>query len=107
MCIRDSNAGGDILFATADDAPAWQVGIEDPADTSRMLATVPIRDGAIATSGRAARGAHIVNPKTGLRTSPLAAATVVGPSLLWAVQAQSAQISMVSGATYTSSGYIQ
>jgi thiamine biosynthesis lipoprotein len=78
------NAGGDILFATADDAPAWQVGIEDPADTSRMLATVPIRDGAIATSGRAARGAHIVNPKTGSRDSALAAATVVGPSLLWA-----------------------
>jgi thiamine biosynthesis lipoprotein len=78
------NAGGDILFATADDAPAWQVGIEDPADTSRMLATVPIRDGAIATSGRAARGAHIVNPKTGERDSVLAAATVVGPSLLWA-----------------------
>jgi len=78
------NAGGDILFATAHDAPAWQVGIEDPADTSRMLATVPIRDGAIATSGRAARGAHIVNPKTGSRDSALAAATVIGPSLLWA-----------------------
>ena len=78
------NAGGDIVLSTADDAPAWQIGIEDPADTRRMLATVPIRDGAIATSGRAARGAHIVNPMTGERRSPLAAATVIGPSLVWA-----------------------
>lgn len=79
------NAGGDVLIRNAPGvADPWTVGIEDPVDRSRLLATVPMVDGAVATSGRAARGAHIQDPDRGRPARGVLAATVVGPSLLWA-----------------------
>jgi thiamine biosynthesis lipoprotein len=60
------------------------VGIEDPRDRHRLLAQVALRDGAVATSGLAARGAHILDPRTGRVATEVLAATAVGPSLLWA-----------------------
>ncbi len=50
------NAGGDITAqgngaAQGDDGKPWRVGIEDPADRSRILAVVPLRSGGVATSG--------------------------------------------------------
>lgn len=79
------NAGGDILVRNApDDAVPWVIGIEDPFDRTQVLATVPVRDGAVATSGLAARGAHIVDPRRREPAVEVAAATVVGPSLTWA-----------------------
>ncbi|WP_250279605.1 FAD:protein FMN transferase [Frankia sp. Cppng1_Ct_nod] len=79
-------AGGDIA-AYVDDpmSPAWNVGVEDPLDRSRVLGALPIRSGGIATSGSAARGAHIINPRTGRPAGGDAlAVTVVGPSVMWA-----------------------
>lgn len=78
------NAGGDILVRCAPDDEPWLVGVEDPADRSRVLATIPVRDGAVATSGLAARGAHIVDPRSGSPATDVLAATVVGPSFVWA-----------------------
>lgn len=90
------NAGGDVLVrpalagGEAGEAggavvgEAWLVGIEDPADRTRVFAQVPVVDGAVATSGIAARGAHILDPHTGSAATGVASATVVGPSLLWA-----------------------
>ncbi len=49
-----------------------------------MLATVPVRDGAVATSGLAARGSHILDPRRREVAAEVMAATVVGPSLVWA-----------------------
>ncbi|GAA1884650.1 FAD:protein FMN transferase [Lapillicoccus jejuensis] len=78
-------AGGDVAVACArTDTPDWVVGVEDPADRARLLATVRLRTGAVATSGTAARGAHVHDPRTGVAATRLASATVVGPSLLWA-----------------------
>ncbi|WP_198950711.1 FAD:protein FMN transferase [Kineosporia sp. A_224] len=79
------SAGGDVVVGCArTDTPDWTVGVEDPRMRSRMLLTVPLRRGAVATSGTAARGAHIVDPATGAAPSGLLSATVVGPSLTWA-----------------------
>ncbi len=80
------SAGGDIAAYVADPvSPAWNVGICDPFDSTRVLATVPVRSGGVATSGSAARGAHIMNPRTGRpASSDLLAVTVTGPSLMWA-----------------------
>ena len=79
------NAGGDLAACCRrDDSAPFSVGIEDPMDRSRMIATVPIRVGGVATSGTAARGEHIVSPRTGLPTAELASVSVIGPSLLWA-----------------------
>jgi Membrane-associated lipoprotein involved in thiamine biosynthesis len=79
------NAGGDITVAcTRTDTPDWVVAIEDPRDRSRMLRALHLRVGAVATSGTAARGAHIVDPATGAAADGLLSATVIGPELTWA-----------------------
>jgi thiamine biosynthesis lipoprotein len=71
-------AGGDLVGRVLDpDTPAWQIGIEDPHDPSRLVARVPLRDGAVATSGEAHRGAHVVDARTGRRPVGLASVTVV------------------------------
>jgi FAD:protein FMN transferase len=76
------SAGGDMVCHVADDArPAWQIGIEDPLDTSRVLAVVPVRRGAVATSGHAHRGHHVVDARTGLAPTDLASVTVIGRDL--------------------------
>jgi FAD:protein FMN transferase len=77
-------AGGDVLVSSGGTGRRWTVGIEDPRDRRRVLARVPVLDGAVATSGTAARGAHIVDPRTGRPAHGVLSATVVGPSLLWA-----------------------
>jgi thiamine biosynthesis lipoprotein len=79
------NAGGDIAVHCArTDTPDWRIAIEDPRDRSRTLKVIPLRHGAVATSGTAARGAHIVDPATGEAADGPLSATVIGPSLLWA-----------------------
>jgi len=76
------SAGGDITCRTLDPAaPPWRIGIEDPHDPRRLVATVPVRTGAVATSGTARRGAHILDARTGRPPGGLASVTVVGRSL--------------------------
>ncbi len=76
------SAGGDITCRTLDpDAPPWRIGIEDPHDPTRLVAVVPVRTGAVATSGPARRGAHIVDARSGNPPNGLASVTVVGRSL--------------------------
>jgi FAD:protein FMN transferase len=76
------SAGGDITCRTVEpDAPAWRIGIEDPRDPTRLVAVVPLRTGAVATSGTAHRGAHIVDARTGRAPDGLASVTVVGDAL--------------------------
>ncbi len=76
------NGGGDMQIA-GEMAPGepWRVGISDPRDPARLLAIVEGRDFAIATSGVAERGRHIVDPRDGAPAAELAAVTVVGASL--------------------------
>ncbi|RKS75479.1 thiamine biosynthesis lipoprotein [Motilibacter peucedani] len=78
------NAGGDIVLR-AEEGRTWQVAIEDPRDPARTLRTFALSDGAVATSGAAHRGAHIVDPRTGRPAAQqVLSATVLAPSLLWA-----------------------
>jgi len=76
------NGGGDIQLAgeSAPGAP-WRVGIIDPLDRARFLTVVTGRDFAVATSGTAERGEHIVDPLRATCPAELASVTVVGPSL--------------------------
>ncbi len=79
------SAGGDMVCHVADDArPAWRVGIEDPHDAQRLVATVEVRRGAVATSGSAHRGEHIVDPRTGAVPREVASVTVLADDLTWA-----------------------
>jgi thiamine biosynthesis lipoprotein len=67
-----------------EDHPSWRVGIEDPSDPSRITRVVSLRTGAVATSGSAHRGAHIMDPHTRAPATGVRAVTVAGPELLWA-----------------------
>jgi thiamine biosynthesis lipoprotein len=78
------SAGGDLVCRTVrPGAPPWRIGIEDPRDLRRVLATVPVRNGAVATSGSAHRGGHVVDPRTGRPPAELLQVTVLGPDLTW------------------------
>ncbi|MCC6495875.1 MAG: FAD:protein FMN transferase [Propionibacteriaceae bacterium] len=78
-------AGGDIAVAcNRTDTPDWVVAVEDPRDRARTLRSLRLRTGAVATSGTAARGDHIVDPATGAPAAGLLSATVIGPNLTWA-----------------------
>ena len=78
------SAGGDMVCHVASDGPPWRIGVEDPHDPRRVLATVPVSTGAVATSGSTHRGAHVVDARTGRPATALASVTVLGPELVWA-----------------------
>lgn len=88
FCI---NAGGDILIGAHPDMPTdgpgaitWRVGVEDPVDRQRIASTLTLTRGAVATSGTAARGAHLYDPESGELVGRPGSVTVTGPTLLWA-----------------------
>lgn len=68
------NVGGDLYaIGKAPDGEAWRVGIQDPADDRRTIASLEIADAAVATSGsyrqyfrhRGRRYHHLLDPVTG------------------------------------------
>ncbi|WP_372735459.1 FAD:protein FMN transferase [Nocardioides sp.] len=76
------SAGGDMVcHVAAATSPDWRVGVENPLDPTRMVAMVPIRNGGVATSGSAHRGAHVVDARTGVVPTALASVTVVAGDL--------------------------
>jgi thiamine biosynthesis lipoprotein len=93
------SAGGDMVCHVADPGRApWLVGIEDPHDPTRVVARVPVREGAVATSGTAHRGAHIVDARTGVTATGVAQVTVAGPDLTWADVDATAAYALGAGA---------
>ena len=78
------NAGGDLTVTPVDPRDPWRIGIEHPADATRLLTVIDVRTGAVATSGSAHRGTHLWDPESGQPSRSLWQATVVGPELMWA-----------------------
>jgi thiamine biosynthesis lipoprotein len=76
------NGGGDVQ-CVGDRGPGqlWRIGIADPLRPGSLALVVTGRDFAVATSGIAERGPHIVNPHTGQPATDLASITVVGSGL--------------------------
>jgi thiamine biosynthesis lipoprotein len=94
------NGGGDVqcvggrpVEGAAEPAP-WRIGIADPFHAGQLALVVAAADGAVATSGTAERGAHIVNPRTGRPAAGLASLTVAGPSLALADACATAAFAM-------------
>ncbi|MEV6148730.1 FAD:protein FMN transferase [Nonomuraea sp. NPDC052129] len=73
------NGGGDIQLGP--DPSPWRIGIAHPARPGALCAVVTGHDLAIATSGSAERGPHILDPHTGRATDALLSITLVGPRL--------------------------
>lgn len=75
------NAGGDVHVESPRGEP-FRVGVQDPRDGTRVLTALDVVQGGVATSGTAARGAHVYDPLTGQPAAGALSVTVTGPSLL-------------------------
>jgi thiamine biosynthesis lipoprotein len=73
-------AGGDVVVRSPSGVP-FRIGIEDPRDRTRLLAVVAVTEGGVATSGTAARGTHLYDPRSGTAATSLLSLTVVAPTL--------------------------
>ncbi|RMB61623.1 FAD:protein FMN transferase [Tessaracoccus antarcticus] len=85
------NAGGDLRVGAHPNLPrrgegaiVWNVGIQDPAERTRLVGALALSEGAVATSGTYARGAHLYEPDGGTMIERPGSVTVTGPTLLWA-----------------------
>jgi thiamine biosynthesis lipoprotein len=72
-------SGGDWLVrGTGPRGGPWRVGVADPDNPLRVLVTVELTDGAVATSGY---GAPVIDPHTGRTVHGTGPAAVTGPAL--------------------------
>lgn len=71
--------GGDIMAAGT---KQWRIGIQDPGDKAKIVNKLSISNSAVCTSGNYVRGAHIIDPQTGLPADELRAVTVVGADIV-------------------------
>jgi thiamine biosynthesis lipoprotein len=90
------NGGGDVSCAgRPEPGRGWRIGISDPHRRSALVDVVeaagPV---AVATSGLAERGAHIVDPHSGAPATGLAAVSVVAGDLIVADVAATAAAAM-------------
>lgn len=90
LCLEGAiDAGGDALaLGEGPDDGAWLVDVEDPTDPTRSVATLALRDSAVATSAAnrrvwrvgGARAHHLIDPRTHAPVdTDLLQATVVAP----------------------------
>jgi thiamine biosynthesis lipoprotein len=77
------NGGGDVqCYGDRGDGEPWRIGIAHPLQPMTYVdVAVGVGPLAVATSGTAERGAHIVNPQTGKRPIGLASVTVIGSDI--------------------------
>jgi thiamine biosynthesis lipoprotein len=74
------NAGGDISVRGGKDAnTAWKLGVVHPNQSDQISKIYEITNGAIATSGTAERGDHIIDPQSKTIAVGARSATVTGP----------------------------
>lgn len=85
------NLGGDIrIIGPQPDGSPWVVGIQDPRQPEKLLASIPLSRGALATSGDyeryfeldGKRYCHILNPKTGYPVNHWRSISIFAPSAL-------------------------
>jgi len=96
--------GGDIrVLGSRPGGEPWWVGIRDPRSPDRALTSVPMREGAITTSGDyerfmvvdGVRYAHLLDPRTGWPVEGLRSVTVLAP--LCIVAGSATTIAMLQG----------
>ena len=78
------NGGGDMQLATNDGEFNWEIGMENPTNLQRILATYHLTNDAVATSGFNKRGLHSERPAA----NDFRQLTIIGDSLttadIWA-----------------------
>jgi hypothetical protein len=84
------DAGGDVIVSGApgQSRAHWPIGVGDPRSVyydTDPLSVLDVSETAVVTSGRTARGAHIIDPRTGAPpANDVLSATVVAPDAVTA-----------------------
>ena len=82
------NLGGDMRFiGPQPDGEPWLIGIQDPRDPERTVASIPVSQGALATSGDyeryfdfdGQRYCHILDPRSGMPVTHWRSVSVLAP----------------------------
>ena len=74
------NASGDIVLRGGKpEGGPWNIGIASPDDVEKYVKFFDVTDGSVATSGDYEKGAHIIDPHTGLIAIGARSASVIGP----------------------------
>ena len=74
------NASGDIVLRGGKPAGGpWNISIASPDDVEQFVKVFDVVDGSVATSGDYEKGAHIIDPHTGLIAIGARSASVIGP----------------------------
>ena len=77
------DGAGDILaLGEAEPGRPWRVGVRHPREPARTVRVIAAHNLAVATSGTYERGAHIVEPNTGLAAEHWVSLTVTGPDMV-------------------------
>jgi thiamine biosynthesis lipoprotein len=79
------NAGGDLRVGGLKNNQPWSIGIQNPRESQKILARIPVSDMAVTTSGdyekyfiyQGKRYHHIFNPKDGFPTDDCQSVTIV------------------------------
>ena len=96
--------GGDIrIVGPRPGGEPWRVGVRDPRAPDRALAGIPVREGAVTTSGdyerfmivAGRRYSHLLDPRTGWPVEGLRSVTVLAPLCVLAGSATT--IAMLKG----------
>lgn len=83
------NASGDLsVFGNRADASAWNIGISNPDNKNELLLSIPMENGAVATSGdyeqffikNGVRYSHTIHPKTGLPLKGIKSVSIIHSS---------------------------
>jgi thiamine biosynthesis lipoprotein len=83
------NGGGDVVATSEPAARPWRVGIRDPRQPARLLASIDVRNGFVASSGDyerfferdGRRYHHVLDPRTGYPAQGPHGVTLVGRDL--------------------------
>ena len=74
------NASGDIVLRGGKpEGGPWNISIASPDDVEKIVKLFDVDDGCVATSGDYEKGAHIVDPHTGMIAIGARSASVIGP----------------------------
>jgi len=82
------NAAGDMnTWGKQPNGEEWNIAITNPLNKNKVFAILPIKDGAVVTSGnyekyvtfQGKRYSHIIDPRTGFPSSGIISATVFAP----------------------------
>ena len=79
------SVGGDLIArGRSRSGRPWRIAVADPLRRGQVVASIPVSDAAVATSGTSERGLHVWDGRRSTPATELASLTVIGPHLTWA-----------------------